>query len=386
MSKPAKLSKSTSVTKPNIITKYNDLVDAYNAQALDIQTLQTQLKDARKVTKVPAPIVQKPQPPAAKSEDISTLDGIKMVFSNTVESVNGLYASSSARMLSRVAILHSSKAQLEAAVKQINKLYDINVSITGSKEVKDDKGNITQRRVYSLDEAVSVLVDQYTDLEDNFNEKLEGMQDDFDDKYSAAETDMKSANSERNKFEDNRRVEYRLTQSREQAEYDYIQKQQATADAEKIEEQNRLRTEELETLSQTAQTKWEQEEEEISGAERKQTAVRISHANLEQRCAGTVRTAEKIVEDSTNKAHRTKAELLSTEVQSAQEAVQMRINALEAEAADQAANNTVLQASVTNAQERSRTLAEKAIDGASGNRALTHVKELATEFARNTKK
>lgn len=173
------------------------------------------------------------------------------------------------------------------------------------------------------------------------------------------------------------------TRLREADEYKYQRDLVRKKDQDKYEEETRLREKQNREKQETLEKSWQLREEVLKGHE--------DHLQELQKAVDTFPSRLKEeVEKARNEAIKQTEQRLSQELLLAQkdrEAEQrisdMKVHVLEESVARQQEQVTRLQKQLEEAKKEVKEIAEKAIEGASGARTLSHINQIAMEQAKN---
>jgi len=229
-------------------------------------------------------------------------------------------------------------------------------------------------RLHKIDVAATAL-DQL--VQDHAREK-ERLEAEIAAQRAAWEEETGNAERERKEQEDG----LKKARAREIEEYEYKKNLERKKNQDKYEEDQRLQEKKNKERQETLEKSWQQRETALKEQEQELLRLRKEAQEFPE----TVKTESEKAAVLAAKAAEQKFEqeilLLKKEADTEKRLSSLQVKTLEETIARQAAQITALQKQVDEAKQQVQDIAVKAIEGASGAKALAHINQIAMEQAK----
>ena len=229
-------------------------------------------------------------------------------------------------------------------------------------------------RLHKIDVAATAL-DQL--VQDHAREK-ERLEAEIAAQRAAWEEETGNAERERKEQEDS----LKKARAREIEEYEYKKNLERKKNQDKYEEDQRLQEKKNKERQETLEKSWQQREAALKEQEQELLRLRKEAQEFPE----TVKTESEKAAVLAAKAAEQKFEqeilLLKKEADTEKRLSSLQVKTLEETIARQAAQITALQKQVDEAKQQVQDIAVKAIEGASGAKALAHINQIAMEQAK----
>jgi colicin import membrane protein len=305
---------------------------------------------------------------ARESTDSKAEEAARLRAEETCQAVEGITVESVVRTISGLG-LEISKALSDISAKltqEVERLSAVREAVAlESAELQ---------RLHKIDVAATAL-DQL--VQDHAREK-ERLEAEIAAQRAAWEEESRSAERERKEQEEN----LKKARLREVEEYEYKKNLERKKAQDKYEEDQRLQEKKNKERQEALEKSWQQREAALKDQE--QELVRLRKEALE--FPETVKTEAEKAAVLAAKAAEQKFEqeilLLKKEAETEKRLSSLQVKTLEETIARQAAQITALQKQVDEAKQQVQDIAVKAIEGASGAKALAHINQIAMEQAK----
>jgi hypothetical protein len=259
-------------------------------------------------------------------------------------------ASLSEKLVQEVNRLSSAREAVELERREIERLHKIDIAST----------------------ALDQLVQDYAC-------KKEELESEVAAQRAAWDEELKRTERERKELEENLRKQ----RQREIDEYEYKKALERKKAQDKYEEEMKLLEKQNREKQEALEKSWQQREAALK--EREEEAARLKGesegfpARLEKACAQAGAEATR----ATTQKFEQQILLLKKESEAEKRLAELQIKTLEDTLARQSAQTTALQKQLDEAKQQVQEIAVKAIEGASGAKALSHINQIAMEQAKH---
>jgi hypothetical protein len=196
---------------------------------------------------------------------------------------------------------------------------------------------------------------------------------------AAWEEEMRTTERERREQEENLKKQ----RQREIDDYEYKKALERKKAQDKYDEDTRLLERNNKEKQQTLEKDWAQRTAALKEAEQEVDALRKQAGEFPNRLRAEVDQAVAQAIRSAQQAHQQDLVLLKKDAETDKRLAEGQIKALEEAVARQTAQLAALQKQVDDAKQQVQDIAVRAIEGASGAKALSHINQIAMEQAKN---
>ena len=255
----------------------------------------------------------------------------------------------------------------EKLVQEVNRLS------TAREAVELERKEI--ERLHKIDVA-STALDQ---LVQDYARKKEELESETAAQRAAWDEELKRTERERKEQDEN----IKKQRQREIDEYEYKKALERKKAQDKYEEEIKLQEKQNREKQETLEKSWQQREAALKGQEEEVARLKSESegfpGRLEKACAQAVTEATHAM---TQKFEQ-QILLLKKESEAEKRLAELQIKTLEDTLARQSAQMTALQKQLDEAKQQVQEIAVKAIEGASGAKALSHINQIAIEQAKH---
>jgi len=255
----------------------------------------------------------------------------------------------------------------EKLVQEVNRLS------TAREAVELERKEI--ERLHKIDVA-STALDQ---LVQDYARKKEELESEIAAQRAAWDEELKRTERERKEQDEN----IKKQRQREIDEYEYKKALERKKAQDKYEEEIKLQEKQNREKQETLEKSWQQREAALKGQEEEVARLKSESegfpGRLEKACAQAVTEATHAM---TQKFEQ-QILLLKKESEAEKRLAELQIKTLEDTLARQSAQMTALQKQLDEAKQQVQEIAVKAIEGASGAKALSHINQIAIEQAKH---
>lgn len=279
-----------------------------------------------------------------------TVDSVLQRVSALGLDVSKALAGISEQMVGEVNRLAAARDAVEIERKELERLHRIDVAAT----------------------ALDQLIDEYAHKKEELEEETAGQR-------AAWQEESRATERERKQQED----DLKKQRQREIDEYEYKKTLERKKAQDKYDEEMRLLEKKNQEKQETLQKSWHERDAALREGEEEMARLRKESAEFPARLQAEV--ARAAAEAGRQSEARLDQQMLvaKKDAEAEQRLAQFRIQTLEAAVAQQAAQIGAFQKQLDEAKKQVQDIAVKAIEGASGSKALTHINEIAMEQARN---
>ena len=230
-------------------------------------------------------------------------------------------------------------------------------------------------RLHKIDVAATALDQMVQD----YARESERLQHEIDSQRAAWEEETRNAERERREQAD----ELKRQRQREIDDYEYKKNQERKKERDKYEEEQRILARQNKERQETLEREWANREAALSEAEAEGTRLRRDSdafpAKLQEAVERATREATQAAETRLSQ----QIAFLERDRESDRKLADLQIKALEATIARQNEQLAALQKQLDEAKVQVQEIAVRAIEGASGANALSHVNQIAIEQAKH---
>ncbi len=290
------------------------------------------------------------------------------------------------------------EAEVRAAVSEItveviaHKLSDLNVEISKTLSSLSEKMTGEVNRLRTLKEAVSLEAKDLQRLHgvDIAALSIDQLIADHDERKSSLDADIAKTREEWAKEEEQQRrqeLEYaetlKKTRARETEDYEYKKALERKKFQDRFEEECRLKEKQARETQESLEKSWQEREavlkereEEFAGLKKE---VEQFPARLSADCAKAAKEATKEAETKSSQ----EIAQLKRELVVEKQIGELKIKQLQELLSGHQTQMTSLQSQLEEAKKQVQDIAIRAIEGASGSKALGHINQIAMEQAKN---
>lgn len=338
---------------------------------------------ATKKVSAPAPRVRKPAPEVEKD--------FAKVRQEVQEARESFSSKSDALERERQAEVRANTAGLtaESIVEQISRLgLEVTRALNGlSEELLAEVHRLT-----ALRQAVELERDELNRLHkiDTAATALDQLVRDYEDKKSELETEISSKQAEWEERALNAEVErkeqeeaLKKQRQRDIDEYEYKKSLERKRAQDKYDEEIRLREKQNKERQEELEKSWAQREADLAAREQELAKLRKDALEFPATLDRESKNAAAAATKETRAQYEQQLQLLKKEMETEKRLAEMQVKALEDQAFRQVAQIADLQKQLDEAKRQVQDIAIRAIEGASGAKALSHINEIAMEQAKN---
>lgn len=305
---------------------------------------------------------------AKESEDLKTAEAARLRAEETRQKVDGIAVEGVVQTISGLG-LEISKALSDISGKLVQEVERLS---TVRDAVSLERAEL--ERLHKIDVAATAL-DQM--VQDYAREK-ERLESEIASQRAAWEEESRNAERERREQEEN----LRKARQREIEEHEYKKNLERKKAQDKYEEDQRLLEKKNKERQEALEKSWQQRETALKDQEQELARLRKEAQEYPE----TVRTESEKAAVLATKAAEQKFEqeilLLKKEAETEKRLASLQVKTFEETIARQAAQIAGLQKQVDEAKQQVQDIAVKAIEGASGAKALAHINQIAMEQAK----
>jgi colicin import membrane protein len=290
------------------------------------------------------------------------------------------------------------EAEVRAAVSEITveviakKLSDLNVEISRTLSSLSEKMNGEVGLLRSLKDAVALESKELHRLHriDIAATSIDQLVADYQEKRASLEKDLLNARQEWAKETEEKKqqeAEYaetlKKTRSRETEDYEYKKALERKKLQDRFDEEYRLKEKQNREAQENLEKCWKEREAALKGREEELAALKKEveqfQGRLATECAKAAKEAAKEVEAKYNQ----EIERLKRDLLVEKQIGELKLKQQQESLANQQAQMNSLQAQLDEAKRQVQDIAVKAIEGASGAKALSQINQIAMEQAKN---
>ncbi len=352
---------SHSMTKKEIIEKHAELLDAFKKKVKEAEEAKKLASEAEKHSKSTAVKLSKEATVASVVENVG---GLRIQIGKTLNDLTE-------KMNEQAEKLVSLNTAIETQEKRLAELHDIEAASDSLSKI-----------VEAYEERKTVMEDEYSkkmkELEEEYHEKLKKQEAESGAKLEALNNEIETT---RSKWKEEKDIKLK-EREREEAEYKYDRDRSRKIEEDEYQEKRAALDKELKELKETREKELDEREKEIG---KRETELK----DLRKEVDGFAVKLEKAVQEAEEKtAAKFKSELdqklESKKIEHEWEikVFEERIKHLEATIASQNEKIAELKKDLNTAHTQVENIANRAVEGASLNKAFQSVNEIALEQAR----
>lgn len=297
----------------------------------------------------------------------------------------------------------SAKGSMEAVISALTELGEkfnaalsqlstnLLVEATHLKEVGTQVDEESQRlaTLYGLtitEDTLSLLLKQYADTEEEYEETLQRRQEVLAKVFTEASQAWQQEQEQTEQQLREQQATAKKNYERDQTEYHYmVQLQRETAD-EKYTEQYKQQQQFLKALTEERQQAWAEREKALSEREQQFKEFKEKVEQFPKALEMAIRKAKEEGAGIARHQAKVKVDFVAKEVAGEEEIYRLKVASLESEVAKQAEQIDKLSKQLETTFNQTQELAVKAIEGASTYTSFQALKEIALEQAKNPSK
>lgn len=278
-----------------------------------------------------------------------TIDGILRKFAELNGDVSQTLSSLSEKMIFEVKLLTDLRQSVAIERKELERLHKLDIAQT----------------------ALDQLVEEYTLKRESFEKERE-------ESEKIWEVENQERTQEIKEFEEN----VKKSRQREIDEYEYKRNLERKKTQDKYEEELRLREKQNRETQESLEKSWQSREASLKASEEEIALLRKTVDEFPSRLK---KETEKGITDAIKQTEQRLSQeiiLLKRDNESEKKIAELKIKTLEETLSRQTAHIAALQSQLDEAKKQVQDIAVKAIEGASGARALSHINQIAMEQAK----
>ncbi len=230
-------------------------------------------------------------------------------------------------------------------------------------------------RLHKIDVSASALDDMLRD----YSAQKETLEAEIAAKRAAWEEEARATERERREQEENLKKQ----RQRELEDFEYKKALERKRAQDRYEEEQRLLERTNKEKQEALQRNWRERESALKEAEDELASLRGQVNGFADRLRAEIDRAAADAVRAANQAHAQEIVLLKKDAETDKRLAEVRVKTLEDLAARQSEQNAALQKQLDEAKQQVQEIAVRAIEGASGARALGHINQIAMEQAKN---
>jgi hypothetical protein len=299
-----------------------------------------------------------------KMDELAKLRGEEVRQAVDGVTVEGVVQRISALGLDVSKALAGLSEQLAAEVERLNTIREA-VAIE-EKELE---------RLHKLDVAATAL-DQ---LVDEYSRRKQELEQEIEAQRAAWEEESRTAERERKEAEENLKKQ----RQREIEDYEYKKALERKKAQDKYEEEQRIQERKNQEKQEVLEKGWQQREAALKEREEELARLRKESEQFPSRLQKEVERAAEEAARQAEVRFEQQTLVMKKDAEADKRLAELRIKTLEDLVAQQSAQIAALEKQLAEAKKQVQEIAVKAIEGASGARALAHVNEIAIEQAKH---
>ncbi|MBF8263696.1 MAG: Myosin heavy chain [Parachlamydiales bacterium] len=300
--------------------------------------------------------------------------------------------------LKNEALSQMQEAEVRAAVSEITveviakKLSDLNVEISRTLSGLGEKMNGEVGLLRSLKEAVALESKELHQLHgiDIAATSIDQLVVDYQEKKASFEKDLLNARQEwAMETEEKKQQEAEYTEtlkknrSREIEDYEYIKALERKKLQDRFDEEYRLKEKQNREAQENLEKSWKEREAALKGREEELAALKKEVEQFQGRLVAECSKAAKEATKETEAKYNQEIERLKRDLLVEKQIGELKLKQQQESLANQQTQMTSLQAQLDEAKRQVQDIAIKAIEGASGAKALSQINQIAMEQAKN---
>ncbi len=298
-----------------------------------------------------------------KAEEVRTLKEAELRQSVEGVSVEGVVQRISALGLEISKALSEISGKL---VEEVNRLASVREALALETQELE--------RLHKIDVAATAL-DQ---LVQDYQREKEGLEADVAARRAAWEEEIRTTERDRKELEETLKKQ----RQREIEEYEYKKALERKKAQDKYDEEVRLQEKQNREKQETLDKSWKQREAALKEQEQELIRLRTEAADFPARLEKEAEQAATEAARAAGLRFEQQIVLMKKDAEAEKRLAELRIQALEENLARQSAHTAALEKQLAEAKQQVQEIAVKAIEGASGAKALAHVNQIAMEQAK----
>lgn len=295
-------------------------------------------------------------------------DMIKEQSRELMESVKDLNAEDIVRKFAELNIDISKNLTLlsEKMVQEVNMLAKVRQAIQLSKSELE--------KLHKLDVA-QTAIDQ---MIEEYDFKKRELEEDIETKQAEWEGQMQERALEQKEYDDN----LAKSRKREIEEYEYKKNLERKKGQDKYEEDMRVRDKQNKERQESLEKSWNSREEELKSREQELVQLRKAVDEFPEKLQKDISKAVETAVKQTEQKLSQELVFLKKDAEAEKRMSDLKIKNLDELLTKQTSQLSALQAQLDEAKKQVQDIAVKAIEGASGAKALSHINQIAMEQAK----
>lgn len=274
---------------------------------------------------------------------VQRISGLGLEVSKALSGLSG-------RLTEELQLLASAQEAVSLERKELERLHKIDVAATALDQMAEDYARDKQR----------------------LEAEIAAQRAQWEEESERAERDRKDQEESLKK-----------QRQREIEDYEYKKALERKKAQDKYEEEVRLQEKKNQEKQETLQKTWQQREAALKETEEELARLRKESEGLPQRLQKEARAAAEQASRETEAKFEQQTLVLKKDAESEKRLAELRVQTLEETVARQQAQIAALEKQMADAKQQVQDIAVKAIEGASGAKALSHINQIAMEQAKN---
>jgi hypothetical protein len=279
-----------------------------------------------------------------------TVEGVVQRISGLGLEVSKALSDVSGRLTAEVQLLASVREAVELERKELERLHKIDVAAT----------------------ALDQMVQDYARDKQRLEAEIAAQRSQWEEESARAERDRKEQDDSLKK-----------QRQREIEDYEYKKALERKKAQDKYDEDVRLQEKKNQEKQEALQKGWQQREAALKESEDELARLRKEAEGFPARLEKEARAAAEKATRETEARFEQQTLVLKKDAETEKRLAELRIKTLEETVARQQAQIGALEKQLADAKQQVQDIAVKAIEGASGARALSHINQIAMEQAKN---
>ena len=317
----------------------------------------------REFAQVQAEVEQERQEASPKSEELAKVRETEIRRAVEGISVDSVVQNISALGLNVSKTLASLSEQL---AEEVRRLLDVREAVELEKR---ELGRLHQLDVAAT--AIDQLVQEYSRQKQELEQQIAGQR-------AAWEEESRAVERERREQEESLKKQ----RQREMEDYEYKKALERKKAQDKYEEEMRLLEKKNQEKQEALEKSWQQRQAALREEEEELAQLKKDSSQFPERLQKEVERAAAEASRQAEARFEQQVLLLRKDAEAEKRLAELRVKSLEETVAQQSTQISTLQKQLEEAKQQVQDIAVKAIEGASGARALSHVNQIAIEQAK----
>jgi hypothetical protein len=306
---------------------------------------------------------------ARETSDSKTEDAVKLHETEVRQAVEGLTVEAAVQKLSATGL------EISRSLAEVSDKLSEQVQLLASVREAVALERTELERLHRIDVAATAL-DQL--IQDHAREK-QRLEQEIAAQRAAWEEESARAERERKEQDDNLKKQ----RQREIEDFEYKKALERKKAQDKYEEEQRLTEKRNQEKQEALDKSWQQREAALKEREEELARLRKEAECFPQRLQREAETAAEQARRDAQARFEQQILVAQKDAETERRLAELRVKGLEDTAARQAAQLAALEKQLAEAKQQVQDIAVKAIEGASGARALSHINQIAMEQAKN---